>query len=94
MSGSPVAGVRFIPNKTKAKALSLMERQNCASGWLVKVRFHGRILRLGTLHLQLQGRPTVATPGSTALFNLVFGAANLQLLQLTARLGNSCGLKF
>ena len=23
----------------------------------------------------VQGRPTVATPGSTALFNLVFGAA-------------------
>ena len=48
----PCGRRQIHPNKTKAKALSLMERQNCVSGWLVKVRFR-RILRLGTLHLQL-----------------------------------------
>ena len=32
-------------------------------------------LALPPIHWEIQGRPTLATPGSTALFNLVFGAA-------------------
>ena len=66
----PILGL--LPSQKTLHGLAQQGRPREDPAQMARV---GGLQQKRAANVELQGRPTVATPGSTALFNLVFGAA-------------------